>query len=443
VTDPSPSSRRGSLQQRLLAAFVLVALTAVAVMTVLALVGAQRGLSAQEQAARDGAASAAAQSAANAYRAAGGWEGADLAEAEAIAADAGGRLVVRPSASQGHGEPQGGAVSTADVTVDGDVVGSVRLVFGGDSASAALRVAGTWIVIAAVIAVMVAIAAAWLVSRRIALPLQRLAAMARAFAAGDTSARPEARDLDAIGEVGDVARALDETADQLARSDTARRRMAADLAHELRTPLSVLQAELEELSDGYADPTPERLSALHQQSLRLGRVVGDLAELSAAESARMGLHRQPVDLAALARSAVDAVEASFAAADITIGAHGQAHAVVLGDQDRLHQVVGNLLANCLRYCRPGDSVEVSVDIEGQDAVLRVADTGPGIRADDLPHVFERLWRGRADVEPGGSGIGLAVVAELVRAHGGTVEAASPAAGGTVMTVRLPLAPVAA
>jgi two-component system sensor histidine kinase BaeS len=431
------------LQRRLLAAFVLVALTAVAVMTVLALVGAQRGLSAQEQAARDAAASAAAQAAASAYRAAGGWEGADLAEAEAIAVDAGGRLVVRPSASQGHGEPQGGAVSTADVTVDGDVVGSVRLVFGGDSGAAALRVAGTWIVIAAVVAVVAAVAAAWLVSRRIALPLQRLAAMARAFAAGDTSARPEARDLDAVGEVGDVARAFDETADQLARSDAARRRMAADLAHELRTPLSVLQAELEELSDGYADPTPERLAALHQQSLRLGRVVGDLAELSAAEGARLSLRREPVDLAALARSAVDAVEASFAAAGIAIGAQGQSGAVVLGDRDRLHQVVGNLLANCLRYCRPGDAVEVSVVIEGQDAVLRVADTGPGIRADDLPHVFERLWRGRADVEPGGSGIGLAVVAELVRAHGGTVEAASPAAGGTVMTVRLPLAPVAA
>ena len=432
----------GSLRRRLLLAFVLVALTSVAVMTALALVGAARGVAAGQSAARADAAAAAASAAGRAYTAAGGWEGADLAEAETVAADAGARLVVRPASGGGHGAPQGEGVVVADVVVDGDVVGSARLIFGGDSAQAALRTAGTWILIAAAVGLVVAVAAAWFVSRSIALPLQRVAAMARTFAAGDTAARPEPRDLAAVGEIGDVARAFDETADQLVRADDARRRMAADVAHELRTPLAVLRAELEELSDGFADPSPERLAALHQQTLRLGRVVDDLAELSAAEGAAASLRRAPLDLGDLATAAVEASRGSFAAAGIAVTTAAAPGVTVLGDRDRLHQVTGNLLANCLRYCRSGDSVEVSVRAAGRDAVLSVADTGPGIPSADLPHVFERLWRGRADVDAGGSGIGLAVVQELVRAHGGTVTAQSPAAGGTTIEVRLPQAPPA-
>ncbi len=111
--------------------------------------------------------------------------------------------------------------------------------------------------------------------------------------------------------------------------------------------------------------------------------------------------------------------------------------LVLADPDRLHQVVGNLLGNAVRYCRPGDDVTATVRRDGSDAVLEVRDTGPGIPPEDLPHVFERLWRGRADTE--GSGIGLAVVRELVTAHGGTVTAASDGVRGTTVTVRLPAA----
>jgi two-component system sensor histidine kinase BaeS len=437
VTDPARPPSSGALRRRLLAAFVLVALTSVVVMTVLALVGASRGVASEQSAAREAAASAAASAAGRAYADAGGWEGADLAAAEEIASAAGARLVVRPSAG-GHGGPQGEGVVTADVVVAGSTVGSARLVFGGDSAQAALRVAGTWILVAAAVAVVVAAGVAWFVSRSIALPLQRVAAMARAFAGGDTQVRPSPRDLAAVGEIGDVARAFAETADELVRADDARRRMAADVAHELRTPLAVLQAELEELSDGYAEPSRERLAALHQQSLRLGRVVDDLAQLSAAEAAARSLRRERVELGELARAAVEGARGSFAAAGISAAVEAEPRTVVLADADRLHQVVGNLLANTLRYCRSGDSVTCSVARAGGEAVLIVADTGPGIAEDDLPHIFERLWRGSADVDPAGSGIGLAVVQELVRAHGGTVTARSPGRAGTAIEVRLPL-----
>ncbi len=110
--------------------------------------------------------------------------------------------------------------------------------------------------------------------------------------------------------------------------------------------------------------------------------------------------------------------------------------VVDGDADRLHQVVANLLTNAARYCRAGDRVTVTVTTAGTDAELRVSDTGPGIPAQDLPHVFDRLWRGRADSE--GSGIGLAVVRELVEAHGGHVRVQSDGRSGSTFTVILPL-----
>jgi two-component system sensor histidine kinase BaeS len=113
--------------------------------------------------------------------------------------------------------------------------------------------------------------------------------------------------------------------------------------------------------------------------------------------------------------------------------------LVEADPDRLHQAVGNLLVNAARYCRPGDAVRASVRSEGSQAVLTVADTGPGIDPADIPRVFDRLWRGSADTDVAGSGIGLAVVRELVTAHGGTVAADSDGVTGTTFTLRIPLA----
>jgi two-component system sensor histidine kinase BaeS len=213
--------------------------------------------------------------------------------------------------------------------------------------------------------------------------------------------------------------------------------MAADLAHELRTPLAALQAGLEELRDGLVDPDQQRLDALHRQSLRVGRVVEDLAELSAAESASLTLRRTSTDLGQVVEEAVAEARPTLDAAGLTVEARIDDEVVVIGDPDRLHQVIGNLLTNTARHCRPGDAVTVSVHVAGERAEVDVADTGPGIAPADLPHVFDRLWRGRADTDRAGSGIGLAVVRELVVAHGGTVTVESDGAHGTTFTVSLP------
>ena len=445
----------GPLGRRLLAAFVAVALASVAVLAVIAIAGTLRGITTGEQTTRDEAAARVAAATASAYAAAGGWSGADLAAADELAGGAGARLVVRDASGQvvqgpgggmgpgmgmgpgtGLGTSSGGAVS-APVVVDGQQVGTVVLGFGSSSTGSAQQVAWRWILLAAGVALVVAFAAAWWVTRRFTRPLVRLASVADEVASGSLSARPSAEDLAEPGEIGELARAFATAAERVETSDSARKRMSADLAHELRTPLTVLQAGLEELRDGLEAPDPDRIDALHRQALRLGRVVDDLAELSAAETAGLSLRHDVLDLAALAGEAVREAAPAASAAGLELTSRDEGPVRVVGDADRLHQVVGNLLSNAVRYCRAGDRVSVSTGRSAGRAVLEVADTGPGIPADDLPHVFDRLWRGSADSDPHGSGIGLAVVRELVVAHGGTVSARSDGRTGTVVRVELP------
>ncbi|HET8683121.1 MAG TPA: HAMP domain-containing sensor histidine kinase, partial [Micromonosporaceae bacterium] len=329
----------------------------------------------------------------------------------------------------------------APVVVTGQRVGTVRLAFRSGTAGGR-EVAWSWVLGAALVALATALVVSWYVTGRLARPLAALAAAARRFAAGDRGARAGVR---GPGELGEVASAFDAMADEVVRAEAVRRQVAADVAHELRTPLAGLQAGLEELRDGLREPDPQRLAALHDQALRLGRVVDDLADLSAAEAAALSLRPAAVDLAGIAGAALAAQRPQLDAAGLRVDADLATPAPVWADPDRLHQAVANVLANAVRYCRPGDRVTVRAGVDGACATLTVADTGPGIPAEELPHVFDRLWRGRLARSVTGSGIGLAVVRELVTAHGGTVTAASPAGGGTVVTIRLPLAtrPVAA
>jgi two-component system sensor histidine kinase BaeS len=439
----------GPLGHRLLLAFVLVALSSVVVLTVAALVGTARGLAATEDADRAAASSATAAAAASAYARAGGWQGADLAQADAVAADAGARLIILDAngtvvkspygSGMGAGMGVGGMGSgrgyvVEPVVADGTTVGSVRLGFGAPTSGAAQQIAWTWIIVAGIAALLTALAVSWYVTGRIARPLARMAGTARAFAAGDRSARADPVDVAAPGELGELARAFDLTAEHVERSELTRRRMAADLAHELRTPLA------EELRDGLIEPDTARLAALHDQSLRVGRVVDDLAELSAAETASLSLRHAVVDLGQVAQDAVIAARTTTEAAGLRVVTRLTPRVVVLGDSDRLHQVVGNLLVNTARHCRDGDTVTVSVERADSMATLVVSDSGPGIAPADLPFVFDRLWRGRADSDVAGSGIGLAVVRELVSAHDGSVQVDSDGVRGATFTVCLPVAP---
>jgi signal transduction histidine kinase len=186
------------------------------------------------------------------------------------------------------------------------------------------------------------------------------------------------------------------------------------------------------------EPTPGQLASLRDEVLRLARMVGDLQTLAAAEAAALRLTLSRQDLAQITASAADSLAGRFEAAGITLERR-LAPAVVLADAGRLHQVITNLLTNALKFTPSGGTVTVQAGPAGADAVLRVADTGPGIPAEDLPRVFDRFWRGQSAAHVSGSGIGLAVAAELARAHGGRLAAHSEPGHGAQFTLTLPRA----
>lgn len=181
-------------------------------------------------------------------------------------------------------------------------------------------------------------------------------------------------------------------AETLSGEERLRRGLVADIAHELRTPITLLQGSLEAMSDGVVEPTSEQLSLLYDDVLRLGRLVGDLEMLAAADAAGLTLERHSVDLAAVARNAGSALAHQFEAADLTLSL-SLAAAPVRGDAPRLHQVVTNLLTNALKFTPASGRVTLETHTDDATAVLAVTDTGIGIPSDEMSLVFERFWRG--------------------------------------------------
>jgi len=286
------------------------------------------------------------------------------------------------------------------------------------------------------VAAVLALAVSVLVSRRLNAPIVRLTRAVRAMEAGRRDVR--VAPLRGPTELGELAESFDRMADALAKEDALRRALVADVAHELRTPLAVLEASSEALVEGVVPVTPEQLFSLHDEVLRLSRMVGDLETLASAEAAGLRLERRPVALDDVARGAADGLRLQFDSAGVELRVELEP-ATVTGDADRLRQVATNLLTNAIKFTPAGGAVTLRVHPSDRRAVLEVTDTGVGIPADDLPHLFERFWRGPDQRGRSGSGIGLAVVDELVGAHGGVVEVSSAPGHGTAVRVMLPAA----
>ncbi|MGE5132389.1 MAG: sensor histidine kinase [Gemmatimonadota bacterium] len=332
------------------------------------------------------------------------------------------------------------AVTASDrvpVLVDGRRVGTAIVSFPAVSQSPAWQAreailravaAGT------VLAVVLAAGAALLVTRRTTRPLTALADAAGALARGEADATARLRP--GPGELGQVSAAFARMAGTLRREDELRRALVADTAHELRTPVTILRGATEELLDGLAQPTAGRLTSLHDEILRLERLVDDLSTLAAAQSAALTLERAPADLAKLAAQAADALAPQFSDAALHLDTD-LTPVTVTGDPARLTQIITNLLTNAVKFTPPGGRVTLTTRRAGAGAQLTVTDTGPGIPPDELPHIFQRFWRGSAAAGRAGTDIGLAVAAELAAAHGGTITAASPPGGGTTFTLTLP------
>jgi two-component system sensor histidine kinase BaeS len=241
-------------------------------------------------------------------------------------------------------------------------------------------------------------------------------------------------------EIAQLAQAFNAMADSLQSMQDSQRRLTADIAHELRTPLANVRGYLEALRDGVMQPSAALLESLHEEVLLQQRVVDDLQELALAESGRLTYHQREIDLDGLAEAAAIVHSGQASAVGVTLATGTVEPVPVWADPDRLRQVVANLVGNAIRATPAGGTVTVSVRREGGTAVLSVADTGIGIAAADLPRVFDRFWRadparGR---DTGGSGLGLAVARQIVLDHHGEIEVSSQPGHGSVFTVRLPV-----
>jgi signal transduction histidine kinase len=288
--------------------------------------------------------------------------------------------------------------------------------------------------LAAVVSVSAALVVALLLANTLSGPLRRIRTTAQRIERGDLAARVEptgAAEMQAVGH------ALNRLAETLEHEEEIRRSSVADLAHELRTPVSALLSRIEAAQDGVLADEAANLTAMHAETLRLARLLDDLARLADAERPGLLLEKQTVDLAELARREAESWEPLFATKGVGFFSEREP-VTVSGDADRLGQVVSNLLSNALRYTDRGGRVDLRVRREAGAALLEVADTGAGIAPEDLKHVFTRFWRGEKSRSraTGGAGIGLAIVHELVRAHDGRIDVESRPGEGSTFRVSL-------
>jgi len=279
-----------------------------------------------------------------------------------------------------------------------------------------------------------------LLSQRVLRPIGTLTRAAHGLAGGDLSARVPVRGRD---ELADLARSFNRMADSLQSSENRQRQMIADIAHELRTPLSNLRGYLEALRDGVLAPDRELFASLHEEALLQQRIVDDLQDLALAETGAMVYQWGPLDVLELLRTCVTAHQAAGESAGVAVrlaAADPPGPLVVRADTDRLRQVLGNLVTNALRATPSDGAVTLAATREPDGMVgITVTDTGTGMSAEELNHVFERFWRADSARArgTGGSGLGLAIAREIITAHDGAIDITSTAGEGTVVTVRLP------
>jgi two-component system OmpR family sensor kinase len=333
-----------------------------------------------------------------------------------------------------------------DIEVNGDLVG--RLVVALPIGSAILGpieqrffdrmhqllLAGA--VLAGALAMLLGLA----VSRSLSAPLQRLATAARAVAQGDFSHRVQ---VGGSAEVAEVSQAFNEMSAALEQADELRKNLMADVAHELRTPLSVLQGNLQAILDDVYPLEKAEISRLYDQTSLLSRLVEDLRELALADAGKLHMNLQPTDLLRVLQNISEHLTPAAEHSGVHLTVQAADLPAVQADPDRVAQVLHNLLANALRYTPAGGSITVTASATNEGVEVTVVDTGEGIAPEALSHIFDRFWRAdrsRSHGEhwTGGSGLGLSIAQSLVRAQGGRIWAESTVGKGSTFHFTLPL-----
>jgi signal transduction histidine kinase len=267
--------------------------------------------------------------------------------------------------------------------------------------------------------------------RRMTRPMNNLIDAARRIESGDYSAQvPEWGSSD----IRSVARAFNSMSARLKTMDEQRRSFLADVTHELRTPLSVIRGQAEAIADGVYPADAAHLAPILDATQALDRLVEDLRTLVLTDAGSLALHKEPTDLGALVHDTVESFRSQAESAGIALTTEiAEKLPTVEVDPARIRQVIGNLLSNAIRHTPSGGSIKVAVSSSGNQITITITDTGEGIPADLLPHVFERFVKGPNST---GSGLGLAIAHEIIHAHGGSMELQNRPGGGTVVTVRL-------
>lgn len=334
-------------------------------------------------------------------------------------------LLVAPEVFRGHLAP----------SVAGPIDAALRSHVEGAFAESVLVALG----VAVPVALCTAFVVSWVIARRFTRAVRAVASAAEHVAGGDFQTRVEAPGIGA--ELAQLAAAFNTMAARLAETETTRRRLIGDLAHELRTPLSALEATVDAVTEGILPPDATTMTTLHDQTARLSRLVADMAAVSRAEERDLALHTRPVDAGELAAQAVAAHAAAFTAAGRRLVLDRPAGALPVDvDPQRIGEALGNLLDNDLRHTQPGGTVAVAVHESGPWVLIQTVDTGTGFDPADAERIFERFYRGDPARTGTGAntGVGLTIARAIVAAHSGTLTASSGGPGsGATFTMALP------
>jgi signal transduction histidine kinase len=354
-----------------------------------------------------------------------------------VVADSDGKLLGNSYTAETPGQPMTPFLRTGPV-------GAVHIIHGDlpDLNRAALQITygtiGRYFLWSGLLAIGIALLLTFLLSRRILAPVKALTGAARQFGKGDFSHRVEYKGK---GELGELASSFNSMAEDLERTERLRRNMVADVAHELRTPLSNLKGYLEAISDGVVKPDEATIKSLNEEASSLSRLVEDLQELSLSDAGKLRMIVQPDDISRLIKETITVFQTKAAAKSLTISADLPAALPLVNiDSHRIKQVLYNLLDNAVAHSSKEGRITVTVREQNDKVYVSVADTGEGIPAEDLPMIFERFYRvdkSRARAT-GGSGLGLTIAKRLVEAHGGTIEVKSKPGQGSTFTFSLPV-----
>lgn len=282
----------------------------------------------------------------------------------------------------------------------------------------------------------VGLVVSYFLSGNITRPLRQLSQAAEKIRQGDLKQEVP---VDTQDEVGQLAEVFNQMSAELAANESNRQELLANIAHELKTPLAVLQGHLESMLDGVEEPAPDKLFSMQEEVMRLTRLVGALRDLSLAQVHRLELHLQPVDLDEKVERAADMLEPLLEEKKLRfVKELAPGLPVRQLDPDRLNQILYNLITNAIRYTHPGTPILLKTEPAGDRVRLTIADEGPGIAPEDLPHVFEQFYRGdkSRNRASGGSGIGLSLAKSFVEAQGGTITARNRNQGGAEFVVEV-------